>query len=236
MGCEALAGISPRLATPLFVGCEAVAGMCARLRTHFSLLRQRKVSKRKATPLSATLRFATGNLSCDGWAGNRSNSLRSDNRGSLSRPTAATQAQPEGTQGIPLVALRATLHSRCNARRSRASRADPYAVVRRRVAQGCADQGTRLFERSEFERHPAQTEQRSVPEAPLRDDAFGSPFFCLLFFGEAKKSESPAGARPGLQAHQKQPIRPVALMNTSQSATSLIAIKGTFNNARRIPS
>jgi len=28
----------------------------------------------------------------------------------------------------------------------------------------------------------------------------GSPFFCLGFFGEAKKSKSPAGARPGLLA------------------------------------
>ena len=30
--------------------------------THFSLLRQRKVSKRKATRLSGSLRFASGNL------------------------------------------------------------------------------------------------------------------------------------------------------------------------------
>ena len=32
--------------------------------THFLLLRQKKVSKEKATPLSASLRFATGNLRC----------------------------------------------------------------------------------------------------------------------------------------------------------------------------
>ena len=78
----------------------------------------------------------------------------------------------------------------------------PHAVVRRRVAQGWADQGTRLSERSEFERPPAQTEQRSEPSRS-DGEAFGSPFFCLLFFGEAKKSESPAGARPGLHAYQK---------------------------------
>jgi len=39
--------------------------------TYFSLLRQRNVGKRKATPLSATLRFAAGNLRCSGFAGSR---------------------------------------------------------------------------------------------------------------------------------------------------------------------
>ncbi len=43
--------------------------------THFSLLRQRKVSKRKATRLSGSLRFATGNLRCAPKAGVRPNSL-----------------------------------------------------------------------------------------------------------------------------------------------------------------
>ncbi len=185
------------------VGGEALAGISPRLASHFLSLRRKKVTKERATPLSATLRFATGNLRCGFGAGNRSNSLRSDNRGSFSRPKPTAQAQPEGTQGIPLVALRATLHSHCNARRSRASSADSYAVVRRRVAQGWADQGTRLSERSEFERPPAQTEQRSEP-ARSDGGAFGSPFFWVLFFGEAKKSASPAGARPGQQAHPKQ--------------------------------
>ncbi|MDR3368225.1 hypothetical protein [Rhodoferax sp.] len=248
------------------MGCEAVAGMCARLRTHFLLLRQKKVSKEKATPLSATLRCATGNLRRGLEAGNRSNSLRSDNRGSFSRPKPTAQAHTEGTQSIPLVALRVTLHrlirlnavsdsvqvelveairpfdqyrassQRCNARRSRASSAAPHAVVRRRVAQGWADQGTRLFEAiAEFERPPAQTEQRSEP-ARSDGDAFGSPSLCLLSLGEARESESPAGARPGLPPHQKQQKRPVAAMNIAQIATSLIAIKGTFKNARRLSS
>ena len=217
------------------MGCGGGAGMCARLRTHFLLRRQKKVSKEKATPLSATRSKASGNLRCGLEAGNRSNSLRSDNRGSLSRPNPTAQAHTEGTQDPVLVALRTTLHGlirlgaishsvraelvdairpfdklrasvpRCNARQRRASSAAPYAVVRRRVAQGWADQGPRLSEAiAEFERPPAQTEQRSVPEALLRDDAFGSPSLCLLSLGEARESESPAGARPGLQVHQKQ--------------------------------
>ena len=39
-----------------------LAGICARRRTHFLLLRQKKVSKEKATLLSVSLRCATGNL------------------------------------------------------------------------------------------------------------------------------------------------------------------------------
>jgi hypothetical protein len=172
------------------VGCEALAGMCARLRTHFLSSRRKKVSKERATPLSATLRFATGNLSCDGWAGNRSNSLRSDNRGSLSRPTAATQAHTEGTQVPVLVALRATLHLHCNARRSRASSAAPCAVMRRRVAQGWADQGSRLFEAK-----PSSSETPPRPSnAACPKLCFGtthSARFSFGYFSLAKQRKVP---------------------------------------------
>jgi len=43
---------------------RAGAGCSPRRARHFSLLRQRKVPKRKATLLSATLRFAAGHLGC----------------------------------------------------------------------------------------------------------------------------------------------------------------------------
>src|SRR5574337_1994382 len=43
-----------------------LAGICARRRTHFLLLRQKKVSKEKAPLLSVSLRCATGNLRCFG--------------------------------------------------------------------------------------------------------------------------------------------------------------------------
>ena len=55
---------------------RAGAGCSPRRATHFLLLRQKKVSKEKATPLSASLRFASGNLRCSRPAGSRSNSLR----------------------------------------------------------------------------------------------------------------------------------------------------------------
>ena len=49
-------------------------------------------------------------------------------------------------------------------------------------------------------KNSAGSEQRKVPEAKRRDPDCGSPFFSLGFFGEAKKSKSPAGASPGMLA------------------------------------
>src|SRR5215213_1415686 len=48
---------------------EAGAGMSSRQPSHFLLSRQKKVTKEKATPLAATLRFAAGNLRCSLFAG-----------------------------------------------------------------------------------------------------------------------------------------------------------------------
>ena len=58
------------------------------------------------------------------------------------------------------------------------------------------DQGKRVFERSEFAIDPTLNEHRNVPVAKRRDSDCGSPFFWLLFFGEAKKSDLPPG-NPG---------------------------------------
>jgi hypothetical protein len=69
----------------------------------------------------------------------------------------------------------------------------------RRGAERFADQGSPLSERSEFGRDPAKREHRRLPRSEAKgSQTVGSPFFCLRFFGEAKKSRSPAGARPGL--------------------------------------
>ena len=64
------------------------------------------------------------------------------------------------------------------------------------------DQGERLSERSEFELDPVFGEHRRLPRSAAQGtQTIGSPFFSLGFFGEAKKSKSPAGARPGLLAN-----------------------------------
>jgi len=68
------------------LGCALlrVAGRGRPAATHFSLLRQRKVSKRKATLLAASLRFAAGNLRCSVQPGSGTNS-----------PSAQTSAGPD---------------------------------------------------------------------------------------------------------------------------------------------
>ncbi|PIF18923.1 hypothetical protein CLU87_2885 [Acidovorax sp. 59] len=73
----------------------------------------------------------------------------------------------------------------------------PLPLWMRRGAQGLADQGSRLSERSEFERDPAKPEHRRLPRSEAQGtQTVGSPFFWVLFFGEAKKSASPAGRLP----------------------------------------
>ena len=73
-GCAFLISVRGRFGFMPLHG--AGAGLSPRRATHFLLLRQKKVSKEKATPLSASLRFASGNLRCSRPAGSRSNSLR----------------------------------------------------------------------------------------------------------------------------------------------------------------
>jgi hypothetical protein len=59
---------------------------------------------------------------------------------------------------------------------------------------------------------PADPEQRSVPVAQRRADESGSLSLCLLSLGEARESESPAGARPGLQ------LQPQSLQKTTNTS------------------
>ena len=93
------------------------------------------------------------------------------------------------------------LPARCGTRFS------PPAVMRRRVAQGRAETGAQMFEpEGRVSALPARHEQRSVPVAQRRGDASGSPFLCLLSFGEAKKSEAAAGPRPGQRPQEKSQI------------------------------
>ncbi|MDP3750340.1 MAG: hypothetical protein Q8Q98_00590, partial [Polaromonas sp.] len=55
---------------------------------------------------------------------------------------------------------------------------------------------------------PVFGEHRRLPRSAAQgSQTIGSPFFWVLFFGDAKKSASPAGARPGLLANQKIGIK-----------------------------
>jgi hypothetical protein len=72
------------------VGGRPLAGGCPAA-THFLLLRQKKVSKEKATRWSGSLRFATGNLRCSPKMGSSSNS-----------PSAQTIARPDPFSAVLL--------------------------------------------------------------------------------------------------------------------------------------
>ena len=61
-----------------------------------------------------------------------------------------------------------------------------------------AGSGPQLFERSEFCGPPPESSTAGCPQRSEGTQTVGSPFLCLLSFGEAKESESPAGATPGL--------------------------------------
>ncbi len=52
-------------------------------------------------------------------------------------------------------------------------------------------------------RTPQPTRRRFAPSHSEGVADWGSPFFWVLFFGEAKKSTSPAGATPGLRPQQR---------------------------------
>jgi len=242
----------------LFFCCGFVSRgrVSPRRATYFSLLRQRNVGKRKATLLSVSLRFATGNLRCSAQEGVRRTrfaqtaaalippapallgtarrewsgpSLRSafeqparafaslgggwwggadidgasgangtDGTGRTSSTGGAGSTRNPNTLAISFQALQA--QSACNAlvaERSDGPRV-PNPLWLRRGAERFADQGRScLSEASSAD--PAKREHRRLPRSAAQgSQTVGSPFFCLRFFGEAKKSRSPAGARPGL--------------------------------------
>jgi len=176
--------------------------MCARQRSNFLLLRQKKVTKEKATLVSVTP-AAPGQpavLDLDGVCANSPCGLR--HAQPFFRPGLRSSAQPQGrvnTTARPhkdapwRVLVEFGIGSPC-----------PYRRVRRRVAQDGAEQEAQMSEPAgRVSALPALAEQRSVPCAQCRDDAPGSPSLCLLSLGEARESESPAGARPGKAAPAK---------------------------------
>ena len=147
--------------------------------THFLLLRQKKVSKEKATPLPAALRFATGNLRCSVQPGPGSNSLRSDNRPSLSVWTSAPRRMQKGWGNKYRYGYRSRAPARTRFARPRLPTPvfAPQPVGLGRGAQSKADQGERLSERSEFELDPTFGEHRRLPRSAAQGtQTIGSPF------------------------------------------------------------
>ncbi|PLC03775.1 hypothetical protein CY658_17135 [Variovorax sp. RO1] len=187
------------------------AGSSARRRTHFLLLRQKKVSKEKATPLSASLRFATGNLRCSRFAGSRrtrcaQTAASPDPRNAALLGAARGASIPDGpllrsAWEQPMQIPTAAGAKRLRRLRGRAQRwhagfptpsvcAEERSVSRIR-ARPCLSEAS-------LGETPRNVSTAGCPQRSGGTQTAGSPFFCLRFFGEAKKSRSPAGARPGL--------------------------------------
>ena len=183
------------------VVCRQAGGCPAA--TYFLLLRQKKVSKEKATPLPASPALRSG-ATC----GARSSRCRVRTR------CAQTIARPDPAGPALLGAVRRggiEIGSAIGLRQGRAKRvlASPHPhsflhpVGLGRGAQAKADQGSRLSEpKASSSETPLLASTAGCPQRSGGTQTIGSPFFSLGFFGEAKKSKSPAGARPGLQAHR----------------------------------
>ncbi|MET3462493.1 hypothetical protein ABIC42_003245 [Variovorax sp. 1133] len=255
--------------------------------TYFLLLRQKKVGKEKATLLSVSLRFATGNLRCSAQEGVRRTRF-AQTAAALAPPAPALlgTARREwcgpslrsalglpgrafaslggggwggadvgrasgccgisstigidgtsGTNGIHRTSSTSGADSPRNpncatpsfqalqARSARsaleAERSDGPQFCNplwlRRGAQRFADQGSPLSERSEFGRDPAKREHRRLPRSAAKgSQTAGSPFLCLLSFGEAKESESAAGPRPGPGKQTRQATQQATKEGASQ--------------------
>ncbi len=80
----------------------SLAGMCARRRTYFLLRRQKKVGKEKATPLTVSLRCASGNLRCSGLG--RCCGTHCAPCGRSVQTTAASQSTLHGHAALPMPA------------------------------------------------------------------------------------------------------------------------------------
>ena len=164
----------------------AGAGVCARRRSGFLLLRQKKVTKEKAPLQAASLRFAAGNLWCSRPAGSRSNSLRS---AQPVQRVALAPARWGRAQRWPVWMSACGFPSGCAEERK-------FWRIRARVCLSDA-------KRREFSETPPKPSTAGCPQRSEGTQRAGSPFFWVRFFGEAKKSTSPAGARPGLRPQQK---------------------------------
>ncbi len=203
---------------------RAGAGCSPRRARHFSLLRQRKVPKRKATPSLRPLRCATGQT-CGGALAGCAVELALLLR-SAARTATASQITKHGRTGahatpqpprrrrsqqgvnsqtaIRVVAALDPKKAAPCARRlrpqHRAERSNgpsgcwaPTPLCMRRGAQRPADQGSRLSERSEFERDPAGREHRRLPRSEAQGtQTVGSPSFAF-FSWRRKKRRCPAG-------------------------------------------
>ncbi len=188
--------------------------------TYFLLLRQKKVSKEKATPLSATPSLRYG-ATCGARVSRGLAELASLKQlRALIRETLRSSAQPEGGETTRAIALLGH-EAAAGAQRQRrwvlgiwdwlfgAERSEGVSVS---TPSGCA--GERSVSRirarpclseASLGETPRNVSTAGCPERSAGTQPAGSPFLWLLSFGEAKESSSPAGASPGPGTQQSPP-------------------------------
>ncbi len=202
-----------------------LAGNSPRRASHFLLLRQKKVTKEKATPLSVSLRFAAGNLRCSEKAGvrrTRSTSLRLDSCG----PYPAFSCAPRHSQrGLGSTRHGASLCGGCACvglgSFTEAEQSEGPLGMRGRASRwpeplpsGCAEERSvsRIRARSCLsEASSARPRETRAPQV-ARSEAEGRRQWGRLFFGyfllaRQKKVTRPPGRDPanGLkEEHNKQ--------------------------------
>ena len=174
----------------------------------------KKVSKERRPLLSASLRFAAGNLRCSTPAGVRRTRFAQTAAALIPPPSALLGAYRRGGSGQPSLSLGPNSHyqpPRRAAPRWPGGRAK-QRPVRSPSPSVCAEERrvSRIRARSCLSEassaDPAKREHRRLPRSAAKgSQTVGSPFLCLLSFGEAKESRSPAGASPGLGKQTKQP-------------------------------
>jgi len=171
-------------------------GVCARLRTHFLLLRQKKVSKEKATRSlgpCASLRATCAARIKRGLAQTRyaqtvaspdplASALLSPARTGWSPELSKSEVKKSGNPAVRLS---------CPPRRyEEASSARPDGS------------GMQMFERSEFLHTPSGLSNAAYRQSRATNPARLS--FAYFSLAKQRTSESPAGARPGLQRQQRE--------------------------------
>ena len=194
----------------------------ARRPTHFLLLRQEKVSKEKATQLSATPALRYGATCVGAFAGCAVElatrcALHSDNHGESDVEacvSCGTHATPQTPRHRRIQMGRCTT-GLCFARpggdealcarpwgpSSATARDHPVEAGPR--SAGFGGSGIALFERSEFSETPPNSSTAGCPERSAGTQTAGRLSFGYFSLAKQRRSTSPAGARPGLRPHRR---------------------------------
>ena len=274
------------------LGLSAGAGLSPRRARYFSLLRQRKVPKRKATPSLRPLRCAKGQTCgvsvagcaveltalrcsfvqtstasqstkhgrCDAHATPQPPRRRRSQQGWDIR----TAEQPTSIRAIAALGLvsRAQAPRAAQAGPSEAkARGDVWFPTPLWMRRGAQRAGWRVCRRTHALReltrcgclsgarqraassaaHTAR-EHRRLPRSEAQGtQTAGSPFFWVLFFGEAKKSTSPAGRLPasalnkGMRPNQRPKENTTKTIATSAYPTSAPSQKHPKTTRRAHP-